>query len=152
MALASERVNGLLGTELSSDEIVEILSRLDVEKRGEKEGVMIFGIPSFRNDLGLPEDLVEEVARIHGFDAIPTRAESAALISGSRPESWRVTTACGDVLRGEGFCEVQSFPFLDPADLDRLGLEPDDPRRQTLGIVNPINVDIRTEMDWLYRR
>ncbi|MCZ6784157.1 MAG: phenylalanine--tRNA ligase subunit beta [Proteobacteria bacterium] len=149
IALAPARVNGLLGTALSRDEIEAYLARVGVEPATESESESggggrhgdepgRYAIPSHRNDLRIAEDLIEEVARIHGLDRIPATVQVGPLVGGGAPRSWTDAERARDTLWAEGVTEVMCFPFLDPRDLDRLDLAESDPRRATLGVVNPI--------------
>ena len=89
IALAPARVNGLLGTALSRDEIEAYLARVGVEPASESESggggcgdgdePGRYAIPSHRNDLRIAEDLIEEVARIHGLDRIPATVQRGPL-------------------------------------------------------------------------
>ncbi|MGE5762541.1 MAG: phenylalanine--tRNA ligase subunit beta, partial [Mycobacterium leprae] len=94
--------------------------------------------PSWRPDLGLPADLVEEVARLEGYDAVPSVLPTAPAGRGlTRPQ--RLRRRVGRALAGAGFVEVGTYPFLSAATWDALGLGPDDPRRRTLTLTNPLS-------------
>ena len=96
--------------------------------------------PSWRPDLSRPADLVEEVARLEGYDTIdpvlPLAPVGTGLTAGQRRE--RSITAD---LAAAGLTEVLSFPFIGAADLDALGLEQDDSRRRATALVNPLDAD-----------
>ncbi len=96
--------------------------------------------PSWRPDLSRPADLVEEVARLEGYDTIdpvlPLAPVGTGLTAGQRRE--RSITAD---LAAAGLTEVLSFPFIGAADLDVLGLEQDDSRRRATALVNPLDAD-----------
>jgi phenylalanyl-tRNA synthetase beta chain len=131
------RVNRLLGTDLSGEEIQAHLGRVGVEA-GFEGDTLVCRIPSHRNDLGLPEDLVEEVARLEGYDRIPSTIPTAPLVAGRRPPAWTLADRVRDALEAEGLVELLSLPFLDPRDLDRLALAGDDPRRNLVRVLNPL--------------
>ena len=96
--------------------------------------------PSWRPDLSRPADLVEEVARLEGYDTIdpvlPLAPVGTGLTAGQRRE--RSITAD---LAAAGLTEVLSFPFIGAAELDALGLEQDDSRRRATALVNPLDAD-----------
>ena len=96
--------------------------------------------PSWRPDLSRPADLVEEVARLEGYDTIdpvlPLAPVGTGLTAGQRRE--RSITAD---LAAAGLTEVLSFPFVGADDLDALGLEQDDSRRRATALVNPLDAD-----------
>jgi phenylalanyl-tRNA synthetase beta chain len=103
--------------------------------------------PSWRFDLELWADLEEEVARGWGYDKIP--ASLPAATGGRLTDTQRLRRQVQDVLAGMGVTEVQTYPFLSQAALDRLGLPADDPRRRTLRLANPLSEEspeLRTTM------
>lgn len=132
------RANSLLGTALSSGEMRELLARVGVSCEEAEPGVLIASIPSHRNDLHIPEDLTEEVARIHGYDRIPTTLPFAALAPVQRPAGLVLAERVRDVFAAAGLSETVSFPFVAEADVAALRLADDDPRRDSLALVNPI--------------
>lgn len=97
-------------------------------------------VPSWRNDLRDPFDLVEEVARVVGYDHVPSVLPPAPAGRGLTREQ-RLRRRVGRTLAGEGLVEVISFPFVGPADLDALGLDPADERRSVLRLANPLSVE-----------
>lgn len=95
-------------------------------------------VPPWRPDIRDPADLVEEVARVVGYDKIPSAVPVAPAGRGlTHPQQLR--RRAGRVLAGEGYIEVVSFPFIGDGDLDRLGLDSDDVRRRTLHLANPLS-------------
>ncbi|WP_445258888.1 phenylalanine--tRNA ligase subunit beta [Nocardioides aurantiacus] len=97
-------------------------------------------VPSWRPDLVDPFDLVEEVARVVGYEHVPSvlpPAPSGRGLTAAQALRRRV----GRTLAGEGYVEVLTFPFVGEADLDRLGLPADDPRRTTLRLANPLSAE-----------
>jgi phenylalanyl-tRNA synthetase beta chain len=141
IALRPERVNRLLGTELSAARMAELLARVDVRAEPAGEGVLRCHAPSWRADLALPEDLAEEVARLHGYDRIEPTLPVAALAGSEEPPERTLRERTRDALRGAGLTELMTFPALRPADLDRLRLGADDPRRALVELVNPVQAD-----------
>jgi len=138
LRLEVARANRLLGTVLAPGAMRECLERAGIRCREEPPGTLVGAIPSHRNDLHLPEDLVEEVARLYGYDRIPATDPVAALVPGRVPPSWELGERARDALVTAGLCETVSFPFLAPGELAKLRLEPGDPRGRPLRIQNPI--------------
>ena len=94
--------------------------------------------PTWRPDVNEPYDLVEEVARIVGYDEVPSVLPRRATGRGlTRPQ--RLRRRIGRTLAGAGLTEVLSFPFVGEATFDALGLPADDPRRDTVGLANPMS-------------
>jgi phenylalanyl-tRNA synthetase beta chain len=131
------RANRLLGTELAGPDVAGLLERVGIACRREGGDLLVARIPSHRNDLHLAEDLVEEVARIHGYDRIPTTQPVGELVPAAIPPGWALAEAVRDALVAAGLAETVSFPFLAPEELAGLGLEPGDPRGSPLRLANP---------------
>ncbi len=136
-----ERANRLLGISLSADEMAALLDRVGVECQEDPRGVLDCRIPSHRNDLHTPQDLAEEVARIHGYERIPATLPTVSLSPVSLPPGWVRADRARDALAAEGLMETVSFPFLAPAELEQLRLADDDPRRSPLRVLNPSHED-----------
>ncbi|GAA1144171.1 phenylalanine--tRNA ligase subunit beta [Nocardioides aquiterrae] len=94
--------------------------------------------PPWRPDLVDPFDLVEEVARIVGYDRVPSVLPREAAGRGLSREQ-RLRRRVGRTLAGAGCVEVISFPFVGDAAFDALGLPADDPRRHTVRLANPLS-------------
>ena len=94
--------------------------------------------PSWRPDLTDPADLVEEVARLAGYDQIPSTLPVAPPGSGLTTGQRRRRTVAR-ALAEAGYVEALCYPFVGDAAFDALGLPPDDPRRETVRLANPIS-------------
>lgn len=94
--------------------------------------------PAYRPDLRLEADLYEEIARLHGYARVPERVPSTGQVGRRTPEH-RARRTVRDGLAGGGWTEVMPFPFIADADIDNLGLDPDDRRRRTIALVNPLS-------------
>ncbi len=138
IALDPERVNRLLGSKIDRAAIVELLARIDVVSTDAGSGALRCRVPSHRNDLRRDVDLVEEVARIHGYDNLPTTLpiEQLRPVTVSRARS--VVESARDALCAAGFLECMTLPFASASDLDRIGLDESDPRRSAVRLQNPL--------------
>jgi phenylalanyl-tRNA synthetase beta chain len=143
--LEPARVNRLLGTALSAAEIEALLARVEVRVAAQKDGSLRCEPPRHRPDLRIPADLVEEVARIHGYERIPSSLPGSACEGVTLPPLRETREAVRSALAGAGFCEVMTLPFVGDEDADALRLAEDDPRRRRLRLVNPI----QHERPWL---
>ena len=143
--LAPARVNRLLGTSLAPGEVQALLARVEVEAEAASDGALVCRPPRYRPDLRIPADLVEEVARIHGYDAIPSTLPGGALAGVSLPPRRETREAVRSALVGAGFTEVMTFPFVGAGDAEALRLAESDPRRRAVRLVNPI----QSERPWL---
>jgi phenylalanyl-tRNA synthetase beta chain len=136
--LDPSRANRLLGTEIPSEEMVELLSRLDIEATRDEDGSLTCSPPSYRNDLHLPADLIEEIARLHGYDRIPSTLPEGAFAGVEVPPRRRLMLEVSQSLQGSGLTEIMTFPTARPEDPDALKLAPEDPRRRAVELLNPI--------------
>lgn len=94
--------------------------------------------PSWRPDLTDPYDLVEEVARVAGYDRVPSVLPAAPAGRGLTREQ-RLRRRAGLALAGAGYVEVTTYPFVGEHDWSALQLEADDPRRRTVRVANPLS-------------
>jgi phenylalanyl-tRNA synthetase beta chain len=141
ISLRPARVNQILGTFLSAGEIGSFLESLELRVEKGEDGLRRVVSPTFRVDLQREIDLVEEVARLHGFDKIPvTLPEGRVSASGKTP----LQQAAGNVreiLTAGGFWEVITYSFISPDRLRNLRLPDGDRRLQALRIQNPLSED-----------
>ena len=96
--------------------------------------------PTWRADLVQPADLVEEVLRLEGYDTIPSVLPPAPAGRGLTEQQRRRRTV-SRTLAEDGYVEVLPFPFIDPSVFDAFGLAADDVRRNTVGVLNPLEAD-----------
>ncbi|KAM9864001.1 phenylalanine--tRNA ligase subunit beta [Leucobacter sp. BZR 635] len=114
------RVNGLLGTDFSDDEVRGALATIGCTVAESSAGTLSVTAPSWRSDLTRPADLVEEVARIVGYDRIPSELPVAPAGRGLT-RSQRLRRRAANITTAAGFDEVQSYPFVSRAQLDNFG-------------------------------
>lgn len=140
ISLAVEKVGQILGVEVPAPEMVSILRRLGMDVE-ENYGAIAVRPPSFRRDISRDIDLIEEIARINGYDKIvskmPTGVVPMPVINRGREIRRRV----GSTLRSAGFSEAVNFSFMNPAHLDVLGFAADDERRSIVTLANPLRAE-----------
>ena len=138
--LRAKRVNHILGTQFSYQEIKEVISCLGfaIEEAGDE--TLLVGIPSYRSDITLEVDLIEEVARLKGFDLIPQTLPLDSTVGGRSAEQmlWRQLKSAAVTA---GMNEVVNYSFIHPGESDALLLAEDHPWRKTLQITNPLSED-----------
>jgi len=126
IALRPGRIQRVIGASPEREEAVGILRRLGFttdDSRAELEVV----VPSFRRDIAQEDDLVEEIARVWGFDKIPmTLARGGELSPVTRPRSLSLSRAVSRHLNAAGLAECISYSFVDPDRLALMGWRPDD--------------------------
>src|SRR5690606_4618077 len=138
LSLDPARADRLLGTALGREEIVALLARVDVTVEDPSSTPLRCRVPSWRNDLRRPVDLVEEIARIHGYDRIPTTLPVQRLAPVATSRARAVAETVRDALRAAGLLECMTLPFTSAPALYALGLAPDDPRRRLVQVTNPL--------------
>ena len=123
------------------------IPREDVVRHLEAVGCTVDGTdvlqvrpPSWRPDLTLPADLVEEVVRLVGYEKLPSVLPAAPAGTGLTPRQTMVR-AISRAVAAAGYVEVLCYPFVSPAMHDALGVPVDDPRRGALRLVNPLSDD-----------
>jgi len=137
------RVNDILGLSLTEKEIVPILESLEMKVRPEDGNPGVYRVtpPTCRVDLTREIDLIEEVARLHGYDRIPVTLP-AVTASPFAPDPGRlVEDRVRALLNGYGYSEVITYSFVSPSSADLLAFRPDDFRRRMLKIMNPLTED-----------
>nr|WP_196791139.1 phenylalanine--tRNA ligase subunit beta [Motilibacter aurantiacus] len=129
----------VVGVGYTTDEVLAALRAVGCTVTAEGEDLLVTP-PSWRGDLAGPYDLVEEVARLDGYDRIPSVLPLPPASAGLT-EQQRARRRVGRALAGAGLVEAPSYPFIGEADLEALGLAADDPRRRTLHLANPISAE-----------
>lgn len=133
-----EKVNRLLGTDISEAEMLGYFEKLDL---GFDEKTKEVVVPTFRQDLERPADIAEEVARFFGYDKIPTTLPSGEATMGGLPYKLRVEALAGEIAQFSGFSQSMTYSFESPKVFDRLLIPADSPLRQAVEISNPLGED-----------
>lgn len=132
------RVKEILGIELDKATVAALFRNLEFKVEVLSETVLKVGIPSFRVDIEREIDLVEEVARLYGFENIPATMPVAEVFSDRIPRSQQLERQLRNQLVGQGFNEVINFSFASHLDIHRLNLPDSDRRRTAVALMNPL--------------
>ena len=135
LPLEPEKINHLLGTNISKEDMVKYLNLLEVEVDGDT-----IKVPSFRPDLNLMADIAEEVGRAYGYNEIPTTAFRTSTQGGYSSEM-KVETKAGQLCRSLGYSEIITYSFVSPAIFDNIRISADSPLRNAMKIQNPLGED-----------
>ena len=135
LPLEPERINKLLGTNISKEDMVMYLNRLEIPVEGDT--VLV---PSFRPDLNLMADLAEEVGRSFGYNEIPT-TEFRNSTQGGYSDEMKLEAKAGTLCRGLGYSEIITYSFVSPAVFDQIRLPADSSLRNAMKIQNPLGED-----------
>ncbi|WP_226664779.1 phenylalanine--tRNA ligase subunit beta [Microbulbifer aggregans] len=137
ITLRRARVKNGLGIDMADDEIVEIITRLGLEKLSESEEGWTFLVPSFRFDISIESDLLEELARVYGYNRIPSISLTAALDIIPREEADVAQSSLEETLLARGYQEAITFSFI-----DREASAKFDPEVEPVALQNPISSDL----------
>ena len=138
IAFRPERINKLLGTDLSREEMLEIFKNEELVY-DEAEGELV--IPSFRQDLEGVADLAEEIARFYGYDKIPTTLPSGEATAGKLTYKLRIEQKARDIAEYCGFSQGMTYSFESPKAFDKLLIPEGDVLRCAVTISNPLGED-----------
>ena len=133
-----EKINGLLGTEISKEQMLAYFKSIDLEYDEAANEVIA---PTFRHDLFRTADLAEEVARFYGYDNIPTTLPKGEATTGKLPFKLRIEDVAKDTAEFCGFSQGMTYSFESPKVFDKLMLPADSPLRQAVLIQNPLGED-----------
>jgi phenylalanyl-tRNA synthetase beta chain len=142
--LTWRRLGSLLGTSVPPEEAVSLLSRLGIRASAQGDEGGEFEIPSWRPDLHRDVDLIEEVARLRGYDKIPSVLPAIRLSQAPRPRSpqLRMSRAAAHALQACGLWEAANYAFLAPKSIDALRLPAEDRRARPLRLHNPLSEEL----------
>ena len=134
-----ERVNTVLGVDLTREAIVQYCSRLQLPASVRTGTDLVVEVPSFRRDLAREIDIIEEVGRLHSYQAIPTSLPRSRLEAVPRSPQREATRRVLGYLVGCGYTQVINYSFMAEEDLDRLQLPADDLLRNLVPLRNPLS-------------
>lgn len=137
--LQLEKVNGLLGTEISDETIKEILTSLQFRILQDDGASIVVEVPGYRPDCSIPEDLIEEVARVYGYDAIPQTLPYGTSGRGTLTPAQKMRDTIVNKMAGLGLCEVMNYSFINKNNDEKLGYPEGDIRRNSVPILNPLS-------------
>jgi phenylalanyl-tRNA synthetase beta chain len=132
------RVNRTIGASIADTETRAIAGKLGIDVTEEGESFIAVP-PSYRNDIQREIDVIEEIARLYGYDKIPVTAPKIRMSGEAEDRHYSRIAAVRDSLRLSGFTEAVNYSFMNEKALDTLSLPPDDHRRRALSLRNPIN-------------
>jgi len=135
LPLEPEKINRLLGTSISREDMVKYLNLLEIPVEGDE-----ILVPSFRPDLNLMADIAEEVGRSFGYNEIPTTPFKTST-QGGYSDFMKLEAKAGILCRGLGYSEIITYSFVSPAIFDQIRLPADSVLRNAMRIQNPLGED-----------
>jgi phenylalanyl-tRNA synthetase beta chain len=133
------KINDILGVTIEHKDIVNALRSIDLYITKEEESGFLISVPNFRHDINEYMDIIEEIARIYGYDSIPATTPVTTLKTLKRDTKDRHFALMKDYLRSAGFYEVINFAFFCVKDIESFLISPDDERTSCIKILNPIS-------------
>jgi phenylalanyl-tRNA synthetase beta chain len=131
------QVKSLLGIEIDKKIIIDILKNLELKILSSKGEELLIEIPTFRKDLSIPQDLIEEIGRIYGFDRIPARTPYVLAIPPERNNEIFWENKCKDILKECNFSEVYNYSFISEKEADSCCFS----KNNLIEVKNPISLD-----------
>jgi phenylalanyl-tRNA synthetase beta chain len=147
--LELNRINAIIGTAIESKDVVRILQSIGMDVRETEKGRYFVTPPTYRLDITREIDLIEEIARLYGYDRVPVTLPDVAVSEIATIPRLDLEERIRCVLTGSGYNEVVNYSFITPQSVDYLGLKDNDERRCLVHIKNPLVEDqsvMRTTM------
>jgi phenylalanyl-tRNA synthetase beta chain len=141
LKLRVSRTNDLLGLQLDAMEVARCLESIELKVNKEDEDTLLVTPPSFRVDLEREVDLIEEVARLQGYNEIPITMPTVPMNFPEQQQGLQLRRKLASMLVSQSFFEAINYSFVDENHFDRLKLDDNDPIRQAVAILNPLSED-----------
>jgi phenylalanyl-tRNA synthetase beta chain len=138
--LRPDRIEKVLGVQIEIDKAIEILNSLEIKSKV-VDGKIEATIPTFRRDLELEIDLIEEIGRIYGFDNIAPQPLVGTLTRGEKTRFRQIEDKVKESLMGMGLTEITTYSFISPKSFDKIRLPQGSMKRRYVEIMNPLGED-----------
>lgn len=136
ISLRSDRIQRVLGQAVPAEDVLDILQRLGMSVETENSSWKVTP-PSFRFDIEIEEDLIEEIARVYGYGRLPTTLPQSGASMQSCSESQVPVSHLQEILVARGYQEAITYSFVDP-ELQKIL----DPEQEVIALANPISADM----------
>ena len=136
LMLEPAKINALLGTDISKEEMIGYLLQLGFEVNGDE-----ITVPSWRTDVEHYSDIAEEVARFFGYNNIPNQMAPAGVSAGGYTEKQKFEMELGAACRACGYDEIITYSFISPNYYNKINLPENSPKRDSYKILNPLGED-----------
>lgn len=134
------RVQQHIGIQVPAERMVEILRSLSIDT--ERDGDMLTcRVPRYRVDMESYADVAEEVLRLYGYDNIPTTLMKGVTVRGGKNHEHVVVDRIREALLAEGAYEIETYSFVSPRDIEKLGIPEGDKRLDPVRLLNPLGED-----------
>ena len=140
VTMRPNRANKLLGINISEDSMLDYLNSLGLISQL-KDGLIYTTIPTYRMDLNIEADLIEEIGRLYGFHNIESKPLTGVLTRGLKPYDKVIEEKAKAVLLGLGYNEVMTYSFISPKAYNKINLLKDSKLRDYIKLINPLGED-----------
>jgi len=141
IVLRKNRVNATIGINLSAEEIKELLEKIELGIEIINEDTINISVPSYRRDITGEIDIIEEIARLYGFDNIPMTMPFGTIERSVKPKINVVEQIVRNSLKSSGSMEVITYSFINENAYNRLNVPEDHGLRNTIKVANPLSED-----------
>lgn len=141
IALKPRKVNRILGTDIAPEKMLSYLERLQIPAEPRDGQTFLATIPPYRGDIKEDIDLIEEIARIHGYDHIPATLPKMSVSEEERKSAFNQERAVRPLLADSGFFEVITYSFIAPENIEALQVPEGHSFRKHISISNPLSRD-----------
>jgi phenylalanyl-tRNA synthetase beta chain len=143
-----DRIERVLGMRYEPEVVLDILKRLGFEANLDDKGRLTITVPTYRRDVSIQEDIIEEVARIAGYEYLPSTLPSGKLPEIKRDPMFRLKEAVREVLTAAGLYEAVTYVTVSADDLapfdsedEATGIVQSAPKSELLRVINPLQSD-----------
>jgi len=141
LRLRASKTNELLGLDLNREQLTELLESIEIRSEKQDDDTLLVNVPSFRVDLEREADLVEEIARLYGYNRIPTTLPDVDLSYPDQDSERLKRHAASLTMTRAGFSEAINYSFVSSTYDDILQISEEDPRRCHVRLLNPLTED-----------
>lgn len=132
------RINKLLGVEVKIDEFINILEKLEFKTNLISSDKLELEVPSFRLDITEDADILEEIARIYGYENIPSHSLEGNATAGVKTKKQKFIDSIKSNSISCGLNEILTYSFVSPKGVDNINLDENDSKREFVKIMNPL--------------
>lgn len=138
LKLRIEKLNKILGIEIPIKQVLSILESLNLSPKLLKDEIECI-IPTYRNDLKIEEDLIEEIARLYGYNKFPKTLPTGEIPANTIPyfKNYKIDEIAKQILSACGFSEIYTYSLISEKDLTDNGINPE----SVLRIDNPVSIE-----------
>ncbi|AEE90865.1 Phenylalanine--tRNA ligase beta subunit [Tepidanaerobacter acetatoxydans Re1] len=132
-----DKINSVLGTDIPTNEMVDILNRLEITVNSTADGMKVI-VPTFRSDLVEEADIIEEIGRMYGYDRLPITLPTGNVTHGKLSDHQKYINEIKDVLVYNGYSEIYTYSFISPKVFDNINAPQNSSLRQAITLLNPL--------------